>query len=49
MSAVRTETPGEGAAQLHLVHRQRILQGLRVRVDRPELDALGSARSRTSW
>ena len=40
VSEIRTEAPGEGAAQLHLVHRQRVLQGLRVRVDRPELHAL---------
>ena len=43
----RTEAPGEGAAQLHLVHRQRVLQGLRVRVDRPELDALRSGDQRS--
>ena len=37
---MHTETPGQGAAELDLVHGQRVLQGLRVRVDRPELDPL---------
>ena len=46
---MRTEAPGERAAELDLVHGQRVLQGLCVRVDRPELDSLQRAYRVWAW